>query len=86
MTPRELILYSKQYKDKTKIEDKKNDRRFARICAVIANVNSKKRGGKGFTEDDFIPKEKTEEKKKMSINQMASALKVITLAHGGTIQ
>lgn len=55
----------------------------ALICSVIANVNRKK--GKAFDPSDFMPKEKTKKKKKMSIAEMVEALKGITKASGGDV-
>lgn len=69
----------------------KNDfdnRRTARICMTIANAyRDKKKKPKPFSEDDFIPKEKLKNKKeKMTVNQMATILKAVTLAYGGKVR
>ena len=43
--------------DRWKEEQESMDRRFGRICAVIAEVNrNNKARQKPFTEEDFIPK------------------------------
>ena len=54
----------------------------ALICSVIANVNRGK--GKAFTPSDFMPKEKSKNKK-MSVVDMIDVLKQVTLANGGEV-
>lgn len=54
----------------------------ALICSVIANVNRGK--GKAYSPADFMPKEK-KKPKKMSVDELVSVLKSITLANGGEV-
>ena len=63
--------------------DELQDRRTARICSLLANIHSKK--GKTFTEDDFIPKIKIEEKKQ-TVKSMETTLKAITIMFGGNVE
>lgn len=86
MTIKEIFT---AYEQRMKLLKDKNDcenRRTARICCIIANANrDSKKKPRPFMEDDFIPKEKLKEKKKMNVNQMETLLKTITLAYGGKV-
>ena len=77
-----MTYYEQQMKflsDKAKIEE----RFTGRICSVMANCyrDSKKKKNP-YTEEDFMA---SIEKKKMSMNDIATALKVITVASGGEV-
>jgi len=87
MTPKEFEKFAKQYLERTKLDRILADRRTARICSIIANVNRDiKKKPKPYTEDDFMPKEKEKKKEKMSINNMRGVLEAITIAFGGKIE
>lgn len=82
MTLKEFYLFLEGYREKIKIENEMQDRRTARICMVMANLqrDSKKRR-KPYSEDDFIPKPK----KKMTVEQIEIMLKGLTYAMGGEV-
>ena len=95
MTIAELKILFEQKTKYLLDRNMEDDRRTARICCTIANVNRSKKS-KTYKENDFIPKYKTNQKtnqknnqkdnKKMSLNQMATVLKVITIANGGVLK
>ncbi len=56
--------------------EERADRRFGRICAMIANVNrDPKKQAKGFTEEDFIPK--VREQKTQTVDEQKAILSQI---------
>ena len=77
MTLNELNIFVDAFQERRKDDNYMADARTARICCIIANVNSKKK----FKEKDFMPREK----KAMSLDQMKTILKAVTLANGGEI-
>lgn len=82
MTIREFEVYFEQTIKKIKRDDESNDRRTARICALLSNINrDKKKKPKPFTEDDFMPKER----KKMTNEELVNSMKIITIAFGGEV-
>ncbi len=81
------MLYAEQYKNK--IENENNfhkdliDHAKAEICSVIANsAPFKKKGSKPIAPKDFLWKK---EKQKMSVQQIETMLKAITLAMEGEV-
>ncbi len=83
MTMKEFEIKIDAYKENFKIQNELADRRTARICMVMANLQrDPKRKSRPYKEEDFIPKPK----KKMTIEQMEMLLKAITLANGGEIE
>lgn len=83
MTPKELKINIDAYNEKFKFENELANRRTARICMVLANLQrDPKRKPKAYKEDDFIPKER----KPMTAEQLEIFLKAITLACGGEIE
>lgn len=83
MTPKELHLNLEAFNDKFKLDNELANRRTARICMVLANLQrDPKRRSKPYKEEDFIPKEK----KAMTLNQLELFLKAITMACGGDIE
>lgn len=65
-----------------KLREEKADRRVARICAVIANVNrNTKKRPEPFTEEDFIPKFDVPEKK--TNDELFNSVLAINKAFGG---
>lgn len=83
MTPLEIYKFVKYTSKRIEFENDMADRRTARICCIIANKNRKK-GSKAFTEEQFIPKKK-KSRKQMSVNDLSTTLKMITLMFNGTI-
>lgn len=77
MTLKELNIFIDAFQERRKDDNKMEDVRTARICCIIANVNSKKK----FKEKDFMPRER----KAMTLEQMKTVLKAVTLANGGEI-
>lgn len=66
-----------------KVREERADRRIARLCSLIANVNrNPKKRSKAFVEEDFIPKVKT--KKKQTNEDMMSMVLAMHKAYGGT--
>jgi len=83
MTMKELLIYIEGYKIKYKLNNDLADRRTARICMILANINrDSKRRKKPYSEEDFIPKPK----KKMTVEQMELLLKAITMSLGGEVE
>jgi len=78
MTLNEFNIFVDAFIDRRKDENKLADQRTARICCIIANINSKKK----FKESDFMPKEKG---KQLTPDQFASMLRIITGCCGGEI-
>jgi hypothetical protein len=86
MTLKELNLCFQQRMEKIEQDREFDNRRTARICTIIANANrDSKKKPRPFKEDDFMPKKVEKKKKKMSVNQMATMLKTITIAYGGKV-
>ena len=86
MTIAEIIKCYKYRMKKIEDEHEFNNRRTARICMILANINrDKKKKITPFKEDDFIPKKKLKNKKPMSVNEMALVLQTITLAYNGNV-
>ena len=82
MTMKELEIRIDAYHEQFKLENEMANRRTARICMVMANLQrDPKRKARPYKEDDFIPKQK----KAMTIQQMEMLLKAITLANGGEV-
>ena len=83
MTMKELEIKIDAYYEQFKLENEMANRRTARICMVMANLQrDPKRKSRPYKENDFIPKEK----KPMTIEQMEMLLKAITLANGGEVE
>ena len=65
-----------------KIREERTDRRIGRLCAIIANVNrDPKKRKEPFTEEDFIPKQRT--KKKQTPEEMLNIVRALNQAFGG---
>lgn len=79
LTLKEFNLLMKRHKEQRSAEMFNS----ALICATIANVNRTK--GRAYSPMDFMPKEETKPKKKMSIAEMVNVLKAITASNGGDI-
>ena len=63
------------------------DRRAARICSIIANVNrDKKKKPTPFSEEDFMPQEKKKKKKVMTNDEIANVCNAICIAYGGEVK
>ena len=85
MTPLEIHQAQKFIIKRIKFENELADRRTARICCVLANINRKKHS-KAFKEEDFLPKKKKSRKERqMNVNDIATTLKMLTIMNGGTI-
>lgn len=81
MTILELNKFAKQKFERIRLEEEANNRRVARICMIIANVNrDRKKKPKPYTEKDFMPKS-TEKRKKMNVKDIATTLKMIAIMH-----
>lgn len=69
---------------KNNMDNELSDRRTARICALLANINrDKKRKPNPFSENDFMPRIKEKHKKEQTTDQMYMILKAFTIANGG---
>lgn len=66
-----------------KIREERADRRIARVCSVMANINRNvKKQSTPFSENDFMPKQKI--KKTQTQDDMLSMIVAMNKAFGGT--
>lgn len=66
-----------------KLREERENRRVARICAVLANINrDPKKRPTPFSEDDFMPEEK--QAKKQTNEEMFNMVLALNKAYGGT--
>lgn len=80
MTFHEFVVYYEQQTNRFADEMKLHERFAGRICALIANASrDTKKRRKPYGEEDFI----AGQKKKMSPEQFATMLKIITACNGG---
>jgi len=86
MTVGEIKKVYYQRMERIKYDNKANDVRTGRICAVLANIHrDPKKHRKPFSEMDFVPKSEKEKKKEQSIETMAAILEAVTKANNGTV-
>lgn len=77
LTPSELDALYTAWETRKELED----RRIARICATLANVNRNAKKRKNpYTEDDFMPKAKQTQ----TPEQMLEIVKALNNAYGGS--
>jgi len=77
-TPEEFKLIC----DGWKIREERADRRIARLCSIIANVNrNPKKRPQAFSEEDFIPRPK--QRKKQTNEEMLQMVVAMNRAFGG---
>lgn len=79
MTPSEILKFHNAFVKRFELENELANRRTARICCLLANINrDKKHKKKPFTEDDFMPKVE-KPKKRQTVKQMETVLKMLTI-------
>ena len=78
LSPRDFSLLLRRMSQ----EQEQQNRRVARICAAIYNapyIDIKRRGGKPYTENDFMPKQR----RPQGPEQMLETVKALNKLYGG---
>ena len=80
LEPAEFVTLFEAWKDREKL----NDRRIARVCCVLANVNrNSKKQKKPFTEEDFMPVQKKKSTTPQTTEDMVNVVIALNRAFGG---